>query len=409
MLEGKYMSVTIREYYSKKLKRKIFGYEVDLILQHKRIFKCKRGFLTKTEAREVGKTVELNLKKKSKQGYNIEDVINKDKNKINVSELLDLWLNSKKSTVKYATYKFYKLFVSKIKKDLGDTKVRSLKPESIELKINNLLNTVSSTTASDYYTVLNIAYNWAVSREYVIKNPCNSIQKPKRTKKEMHVYNPEQLSKLLDAIKEKTIYIPVMLAATTGMRLGEICGLKWENINLDNGFIEIEHQLQEENKNLELVSLKTPSSQRKIVLLDYTIGELKKLKLRQEANRSYLGNNYNDENFVVCQNNGLPYHPTYISRNYRRILKDNKHKVNIAGKTKSLSLYELLDIPLIRFHDLRHTHATFLLSQNVNPKIVSERLGHSSIKTTLDIYAHVLPGMQEQAISTLNKKFPPKE
>lgn len=403
------MAVTVREYYSKRLKRKIFGYEIDVILQHKRIFKCKRGFSTRTEARETGKAVELNLKKKAKQGYNIEDVINKDRNKITVNELMDLWLNTKKSTVTYSTYKFYESFVSKIKNDLGTIKARSLKPENIELKINALLDTVSSTTTSDYYTVLNIAYNWAITRGYVIQNPCNLVQKPKRIKKEMHVYNNDQLNKLLDAIKDKTIYVPVMLAATTGMRLGEICGLKWENINLDSGFIELEHQLQEENKTIKLVPLKTLSSQRKIVLLDYTIEELKKIQLQQEENKKYLGDNYHDEGFVVCQNNGLPYHPTYISRNYRRILKDNKHKVTIDGKTKNLSLYELLNIPLIRFHDLRHTHATFLLSQKINPKIVSERLGHSSIKTTLDIYAHVLPGMQEQVIDNLNKKFPPKE
>ncbi|AZV58950.1 site-specific integrase [Clostridium sp. AWRP] len=403
------MSVTVREYYSKRLKKKIFGYEVDITLQHKRIFKSKRGFLTKTEAREAGKTVELKLKKKTKQGYNIEDVINKDKNKITVHELMDLWLNAKKSTVTYSTYKFYECFVSKIKKDLGSIKAKSLKPENIELKINTLLDNISSTTASDYYTVLNIAYNWAITRGYVIQNPCNLVQKPKRIKKEMHVYNNDQLNKLLDAIKDKTIFVPVMLAATTGMRLGEICGLKWQNVNLDSGFIELKHQLQEEDKSLKLVPLKTLSSQRKIVLLDYTIKELEKLKLQQDANKNYLGDNYHDKDFVVCQNNGLPYHPTYISRNYRRILKDTKHKVKINGKIAKLSLYEMLDIPLIRFHDLRHTHATFLLSQNVNPKIVSERLGHSSIKTTLDIYAHVLPGMQKQAINNLNKKFPPKE
>ncbi|WP_278382486.1 site-specific integrase [Clostridium tyrobutyricum] len=223
------------------------------------------------------------------------------------------------------------------------------------------------------------------------------------------MHNTEQLNKLLDAIKDKTIFTPVMLAATTGMRLGEICGLKWENTNLENGFIQLEHQLQEENKDLKLVPLKTLSSQRKIVLLDYTIEELKKLKLKQEENKKYLGGNYHDEDFVVCQSNGLPYHPTYISRNYRRILKDNKYRINVNGKAKNVSLYEALKIPLIRFHDLRHTHATFLLSQNTNPKIVSERLGHSSIKTTLDIYSHVLPGMQEHAIDNLNKKFPPKE
>ncbi|MDP4146173.1 MAG: site-specific integrase [Bacillota bacterium] len=398
------MSVTLREYYSKRLKKKTFGYEVEIITQQKRIREAKRGFLTKTSAREEGERRELELKKKAQQGYDISDVINKDKTKITVKELLELWLATKKTNITNKTYLYYENCIGMINKDFDKIKAFKLKSESIELALNKIIESgLSSSTASHYYTVLNTAYNWAVNRGYVPKNPLAVVKKPKRTKSEMKVYNEEQLNKLLEAIKCMTIYIPVMLAATTGMRLGEVCGLKWSNVDLDNGYLQIKEQLQEVDDKLQLIPLKTASSKRKILLLDYTINALKELKNKQEANKAYLGDNYNKEGFVVCQNNGDPYQPSYISRNYKRVMKEYKHKVIINDEHKELSLYELLDIPLIRFHDLRHTHATLLLKANIHPKIVADRLGHSDIKLTLGTYSHILPDMQQQAVAELNK------
>lgn len=401
------MAVTIREYYSKKLKKKTFGYEIEVTTQQRRIREAKRGFLTKTSAREEGKIRELDIKRRSKQGYDISDIVNKDKSKITVKELLELWLETKKITITNKTFLYYENCINMINKDFSTIKAFKLKTESIELALNRLIEGgLSSSTASHYYTTLNTAYNWGVTRGYVPKNPLAVIKKPKRSKTEMCVYDEEQLNKLLEAIKHKTIYIPVMLAATTGMRLGEICGLRWQNVDLDNGYIQLKDQLQEINNNLELVPLKTASSKRKILLLDYTIEALKELRNNQHLNKDYLSDKYNNNDFVVCQNNGDPYNPSYISRNYKRVMKEYKYKITInkdSNETKEVSLHELLNIPLIRFHDLRHTHATLLLKLNIHPKIVADRLGHGDIKITLQTYSHILPDIQKQAISELNK------
>lgn len=398
------MSVTIREYYSKRIKRKTFSYEIDLTIQQKRIREMKRGFLTKTEAKEEGERRELQIKKKSKQGYDVNDIITKDKNKITINELLKLWLITKKANISPKTYSFYEFMVSMINKSLGKYKAVKLKTEQIELSINALLdNNISSTTAGHYYTVLNIAYNWAIQRGYVLRNPCSLMKKPKNEKKGMHVYDQSQLDKLYEAIKNYTLYYPTVLAATTGLRLGEICGLTWENVDLESGVIQVKQQLQEVNKTLTLVPLKTKRSQRKIILLDLTIDMLKELKAKQEHNKNYLGDNYNNNDFVICQSNGDPYKPQYLTRNFRRVLREQAHTVNINGEIKRLCICEMLDIPLIRFHDLRHTHATILLKANINPKIVSERLGHADVGTTLNIYSHILPDMQRNAIDELNK------
>lgn len=403
------MSVTIREYYSKRLKKKTFAYELDLTLQQHRIREKKRGFFTKTEAKEEGERRELEIKKKAKLGYDIKDVITKDKNKITVKELLDLWSLSKKASISPKTYSFYQFMTGMINSDLGKLKAVKLKTEQIELFINKRLsNGLSSTTAGHYYTVLNIAYNWAIQRGYVLRNPCRLMKKPKSERKEMHVYDETQLDKLFKSIKNYTIYYPTLLAATTGLRLGEICGLTWENVDLKNGIIQVKQQLQEVDKELITVPLKTKRSQRKIVLLDITIEALKELKIKQDFNKKYLEGIYNDSGFVICQSNGNPYNPQYMTRNFRRVLSEQKHKINIDGKQKELSLCQILNIPLIRFHDLRHSHATILLKANTNPKIVSERLGHADVGTTLNIYSHILPDMQRNAIDKLNRIMNPK-
>jgi integrase len=406
------MSVTIREYYSKRLKKKTFGYEIEITTQQKRIREAKRGFLTKTSARDEGERRELDIKKKSQQGYDISDIVNKDKTKITVKELLELWIATKKANITNKTYLYYENCIGMILKDFSNIKAFRLNPENIEIALNKLIESgLSSSTASHYYTVLNTAYNWAVTRGYVPKNPLAVIRKPKRSKSEMKVYNEDQLNKLLESIKDMTIYIPIMLASTTGMRLGEICGIRWHDVDLDSGFIQLKEQLQEEDKKLKLVSLKTASSKRKILLLDCTIEALKQLQVKQQANKDYLGDKYNNNGFVVCQNNGEPYNPSYISRNYKRVMKEYKHKIIIdkeSKKYKELSLYELLEIPLIRFHDLRHTHATLLLKANIHPKIVADRLGHSDINMTLSTYSHILPDMQQQAVNELNKMMKSK-
>jgi integrase len=401
------IAVTVREHYSKKLKKKTFSFEVEVPgPDGVRIREQGSGLSTRTEAREAGRTIELNIKKKLKDGFELSDIINKNRDTVTLEELLTIWLNSKKSNIAPKTYIFYENYSKMILKIQGfkDIKAKKLTTERIEKMVNDLIASgISSTTARHYYKVLNIAYNWALTRGYAIKNPCELMTAPKVTEHEMKVYNPDQLMLLLEAIKDMTAYTPVMLAATTGMRLGEVCGLTWSNIDLDNKHIQLKEQLQEVNGELELVPLKTAGSKRKIVLMDYTIDALKVIKEKQKADKDYLKDNYHDKDFVVCQANGEPYNPTYVSRNYRRVVKEYKHKTVVDGVKKELSLYELLGIPLIRYHDLRHSHATIMLLNGTHAKIVAERLGHADIRMTLNTYSHVLPGMQQQAVDALNK------
>lgn len=315
--------------------------------------------------------------------------------KLTMSEYLDKWLKEYAlNNVRYSTYKRYEQMISfAIKPYMGNSELVKLNPLTIQEfytyckeKLNN-----SSTTINHYHTLLHKALSQAVKWRLLSINPVDAVEAPKKEQRQLQVYNQDQLNRLLERIKGMSAYYPVMLASTTGMRLGEIAGLVWENVDLDKGIIYVKKQLQVVNNELTLLPLKSKSSNRKIILLDYTIEELKKLHKLQEEYRNKFSEYYQSSNFVICQKEtGLPYDPQYISRNFRRTLK-------------AYGICEELDIPLIRFHDLRHTHATLMLKANIHPKIVAERLGHSSINLTLNTYSHVLPDMQQEAVFKLNK------
>lgn len=385
------MSITVREYYSKKLKRKTYGYEVEVIVDGIRRFENKKGFTTKTEAKNEGKAVELELKKKITEGENLEELIKKDKSKLMLHELMDLWINSKKLTIKPTTLETYKNYSYMIKNVFKDEPIKKINAEAIETRLNDLVGTnikngtnvnknkvISATTIRHYYNTLHMAFEFAVNRNYIKSNPCEKIDRPKKEQKEMQYYTTEEIFKLLDNITQYSSYMPVLLSLTTGMRQAEIAALTWDKVDLENGFIKVDTQLQKIGDDLERLTLKSTSSYRTLALFDYTIEALKKHKEAQEEvipNLKY-----------VCSNaDGSPYNPDTLGSNYRRLMK-------------VYNLCDRLGLKYIRFHDLRHSHATFLLANKVSDKIISQRLGHSDVRITLNTYSHVNELIQKEAI-----------
>ncbi|WP_373408561.1 site-specific integrase [Bacillus sp. OV166] len=160
----------------------------------------------------------------------------------------------------------------------------------------------------------------------------------------------------------------------TGMRRGEVLGLGWQDVDFDNLVLYVRQSLQEVKK-IGLTFKKPKSGKSRSITITPTLAkELKKLYKQQLENKLFLGQEYHDLDLVFAQQNGKPIQPTEMARAYRKL-------VEISG------------LPYIRFHDLRHTHATLMLQQGVHPKVVSERLGHTTIGITMDTYTHVLPNM----------------
>lgn len=386
------MAITIKERYSKRLKMKTYSFEIDFIddTTKKRIRETGSGYISKMEARDAGRKKELELKNKVSLGFKND--------KVKFVSFINDWLSTTKPQLANSTWKRYKIAIDKIIiPKLGDKNLDKIKPTDINNLYSYCIDELgnSTTTVRQYHWILSKAFKNAYKWKIIDYNIMDTVEPPKKVKRELTVYTKDQLFLLLNRVKSMTCYIPVLLAGTTGMRLGEICGLRWKDVNLDKKELYVTRQLQIVDDKLELLQLKTSSSKRSIPLLSETIGPLTELQQIQEYNKS-KHENYDENNYVVCKEDGSPYEPNYISRNYTRVMKQYK-------------VCEQLKIPYIRFHDLRHTYATMLLTADVNPKVVSELMGHSTVSMTLNTYSHVLPSLKEDAIGKLENLISPKK
>ena len=215
-----------------------------------------------------------------------------------------------------------------------------------------------------------------------MRNVANVADAPttSRNSRTMSVWTSDELRAFLDAISDHYLYPLYLLAATTGMRRAELAGLVWRNVDLDTARLTVSQQLLSVEYKLIDSDLKTPTSRRTIDLDPHTVTQLRLHRRHQLEDRMATGRRHKD-GYVFAKPDGSPIHPDLISQTLERLLAK-------------------IDLPRIRLHDLRHTHATILLQQGINPKVVSERLGHASVSFTMDVYQHVLPGMQAQAANT---------
>jgi integrase len=202
---------------------------------------------------------------------------------------------------------------------------------------------------------------------------------------EMEVLSPEQSKIFLEAIADDPLEALYMLALTTGMRQGELLGLKWRDIDLDAGWLHIHATVRKLRGNFIFAAPKTKRSRRGVALTALAIEALRHHRNRQTQKRAVVGAAWQENDLVFPDATGRPMDGKYMLKHcFRPLLRR-------AG------------LPPIRFHDLRHTAATLLLGQGIHPKVVAEMLGHTTITITLDTYSHVLPEMQREATVKLDR------
>jgi integrase len=311
---------------------------------------------------------------------------------------LEQWLeNSVKLTIRPRSYERYAEIVRlHIVPILGKMKLQALAPQHVQmLQAQKTQEGLSSTTVAAIHGVLHKALKDAVKLGLVARNVCDAIPPPRKHHKEISPLTVDQVRKLLEAAKGHPQEALFVLALATGMRRGELLGLKWQDINFTTGMLYVRRtlsrlptQMGRERGDLYIeAEPKTKNSRRSIALARFALEALEQHRKRQEEMKDQAGGYWKDNDYVFCDEYGQHLDPGY------------------GALVQLKLLLKKARLPDIRFHDLRHSAATLLLSMGVHPKIVQEMLGHSEISMTMDIYSHVLPTMQREAVSRLNQIF----
>ncbi|MGB8345025.1 MAG: tyrosine-type recombinase/integrase [Ktedonobacteraceae bacterium] len=301
------------------------------------------------------------------------------------------WLEEvHKPTIRLSTYvKYHKLINTYIIPVLGYVQLQKLTPQQVlSLYRQKEKEGLSSKTINSIHGVLHKALDNAVRWNLISRNVCDLVSPPRIIKREAQTLTMEQAQKLLEAAHGQRLEVPLKLALTTGMRRGELLGLKWADIDFENRFLQVRRTLDFIASYGGYVETepKTAKGRRKIMLPDLAIQALKQHRAQQEEWQLKAGEKWQGKDYVFTGLEGGPLNPRYILKLFAKLLKE-------AG------------LPHMHFHDLRHSAATLLLSMGVHPKVVQEILGHSNISMTMDIYSHVLPSMHKEAMDKWDDAF----
>ncbi|MFR7635464.1 MAG: tyrosine recombinase XerC [Lachnospirales bacterium] len=311
-----------------------------------------------------------------------------------------------------STYRRYLgMLESRILPYLGHFKLDKIKPTDImkfydmldkdtqirRVKYNNgyrTLKPLSQKTILEHHRLIRAMLHRAVYWQLLFSNPCERVQPPKSKKPKRRYYDDEQCKVLLsnlnelsvDDIKYKTA---ITLTLFTGVRLGELMGLEWSDIDFANGIVSINKSSQYlSDKGVFTKTLKTESSIREVAIPDFVVSLLEEYRLWYEMQKSIYGELWTNSDRLFVQSDGKPMHPSTISKWFVKFVKE-------------------IGLPVINFHGLRHTNATLLISQNIDVAVVAARLGHAQITTTFNFYVHPIISHNKSAGNVLQNLLIP--
>lgn len=327
-------------------------------------------------------------------------------NKFSLGKWLDFWLTEyAENKIRLSTKVSYQLFITKhIKPTIGNILLKDLRGDILQRFYNDKLKNgrldgkggLNPKTIKNIHNMLHEALEQALMNGLIIKNFCELVTLPKLIRKEMRVLSPDEQQKALATARTERLGIGIVLDLFTGLRLGELLGLQWKDIDLKNGILTVRQTLNRlknfdtnivNKTSIVLGETKTLKSKRKIPLHDIMITELKKYKLMQKKEKLKAGLIYEDNDFFISNEIGKPIEPRTYQDLFYRIIK----KAEIQNRPN--------------FHSLRHTFATRALEMGIPAKTVSEILGHSNISTTLDLYSHVSIDLKKDSINKLADLF----
>ena len=297
----------------------------------------------------------------------------------------DTWLPAVRGSVRATTYASYESNLTlHVIPSLGSLRLLEITPDRLnklysDLLLNGRVNGkqdgLSTRTVRYCHVILRRVLADAVRWDRIARNPAERADPPKVKRHEMRTWSPIQLRAFLNSVRDDRLYAAYLLFATTGARRGEVFGLRWQDVDLEAGKLQIRQAL---GANRTFEPPKTDKGRRRIGLDPQTVVTLRSHRARQAEERLAAGSAWTESDLVFTREDGTTVRPESVSKAFKRLAK-------------------AADLPEIRLHDLRHSYASAALEAGVPTKIVSERLGHSSIAITGDIYQHVLPELDDQA------------
>ncbi|MDP9363743.1 MAG: site-specific integrase [Chloroflexota bacterium] len=309
-----------------------------------------------------------------------------DAGKLTVRDFFDRWLEAVAPTLRPSTARRYRdvarLHIVGV---IGNLRLVKLSSADVQrLYANRLGSGLSPTSVNHIHAILHRALDQAVRWGLLLRNVTDTIDPPRRSSPEMKAWDARQAATVLATAAGDDLEALWRLGLLTGMRRGEILGLRWADVDIDAGALSVRRTLSRgTSSRLEMGEPKTAAGRRRVALPVSVVESLRRHRVRQLEHRLAAGPAFEDQDLVFPNGTGGPLHPNSLALRFRR-------------------LTERAGAPAIRFHDLRHTCATLLLAEGVHPKVVQERLGHSNIAETLDRYSHVTADMQRGAADLLD-------
>jgi integrase len=308
-----------------------------------------------------------------------------DASKLTIAEYVDRWIDSLGSTVRPQTSRRYAdLLHQHAVPRLGGVQLAKLTPLHIQqLEADRLAAGLAANTVLMLHMVLHRALKQAMRWNLIARNVTEAVDPPRPGRSEYTTWSAAQAARFLAAAERDEYAALWRLAILTGMRRGELLGVKWEDLDLDRGTLAVQRTISRTaTGNWGPGAPKTASGRRSVALQASAVEALRRHRTHQLEHRLAVGAFYQDQGYVFTTLDGRPLHINSLVARFDKL-------------TKAAA------VPRIRFHDLRHTAATLMLANGEHPKQVQERLGHSSIAITLDRYSHVTENMQRQAADRL--------
>jgi integrase len=274
---------------------------------------------------------------------------------------------------------------------LGTTVLAKLQPAAISSTYAKALASgrrdgkggLAPRTVHHMHRILRQALQQAVRWQILARNPADAVKPPRVERRKVVTLSADQAAQLLHGLAHSRIYWPTLIALATGMRRGEIAALRWQAIDLERGILQVLETVEQTKAGVRFKPPKNNKT-RAITLPAFAATELCRWKRQQAEELLRLGVRQTGATLICGRFDGEVHSPLALTYEFARFIR------------------KMPDLPPVRFHDLRHSHATQLLTDKIHPKVAQERLGHSSISVTLDLYSHVIGSLQDEAADRID-------